>query len=73
MGAGTTGERVSILEEQVEKLQLSQDRLSAAIETQVKEHQALKNWLKMVLVAVASSSVFGEPGKAVLKILSGGM
>ena len=71
MGAGSVGERVSTLEEKVENLQLSSDRLTVAIENQMKEHAALKNWLKMVLVAIASSSVFGEPGKAVLKLLSG--
>ena len=73
MGTGTVGERVSTLEEQVTQLKLESDKMSRLIESQLKDHQALTTHLKMIFAALAASSVFGEPGKAVLKILSGGM
>lgn len=71
MSAGTTGERVSTLEEKMEQLRLNQDKTEQAIQSMGKDHAALKTHLKMIFAALAASSVFGEPGKAVLKILGG--
>jgi len=55
----------------MEQLRLNQDKTEQAIQSMGKDHAALKTHLKMIFAALAASSVFGEPGKAVLKILGG--
>lgn len=71
MGASTVGERVSILEEQMEQLRLDRDKMMLLIENTNRDHANLRTHLKMIFAALAASTVFGEPGKAILKILGG--
>lgn len=71
MGNGTLGERVSILEEKMEQFRTDKEKLYESLDIIVRDHSALKTHLKMIFAALAATSIFGEPGKAILKILGG--